>query len=44
MFNLGLLKDRGQVMTLPNRTSALKFAPFHLHQSYSKFMLDRRHT
>ena len=44
MFNLGLLKDRGQVMTLPNRTSAQKFAPFRLQQTDSKFMLDRRHT
>ena len=44
LFKVGLLKDQGEVVTLPNRASAQTCTPLRLHQTNIISILDSRHS
>ncbi len=44
LFKVGLLKDQGEVVTLPNRASAQTCTPLRLHQTNIISILNSRHS
>lgn len=44
LFKVGLLKDQGEGVTLPNRASAQTCTPLRLHQTNIISILDSRHS